>query len=251
MCLAAAGLSGVFWIRSLFPRVIVETEFVGLLYRNGVFVRTLSPGAYRIVRGRNRIERVDLRKALLVVAGQEVLTKDKVGLKVTAVVTYQVSVPDEAMHRVQSYPEALYTATQLSLRAAVSRADAEEILERQVELAEMVRAMVADESESFGVECLGVSFRDFMFSGDLKRAFNEVLKARKEGQAALERARGEHAALRSMANAARLLDQNPALMTLRVLKTVADVGAVQGNTLVLGVPPSLVDVQSEKGGKLE
>ena len=74
-----------------------------------------------------------------------------------------------------------------------------------------------------------------MFPADLKRAFADVLKAKHEGQAALERARGESAALRNLANAARVLEGNPALMNLRLMQSLSAAQSA-GNTLVLGVP---------------
>jgi len=80
-----------------------------------------------------------------------------------------------------------------------------------------------------------VEAKDLMFSGDIKKAFAQAVTARKEGQAALERARGETAALRNLANAARVLDANPALMQLRVLQQI---GGTTGNTVVLGLSGS-------------
>jgi regulator of protease activity HflC (stomatin/prohibitin superfamily) len=82
-----------------------------------------------------------------------------------------------------------------------------------------------------------------MLPGELKRAFAEVLKARQEGQAALERARGESAALRNLANAARLLENNPALHNLRLLQSITAAGSA-GNTLVMGVPTGFVPLKN-------
>jgi hypothetical protein len=79
-----------------------------------------------------------------------------------------------------------------------------------------------------------VDVKDIMFPGDLKRIFSQVVKARKEGQAALEKARAETATLRHLANAASLIDRNPAILQLRLLQSVQD---SSGNTLVLGMPP--------------
>ena len=79
-----------------------------------------------------------------------------------------------------------------------------------------------------------VNVKDVMFPGDLKRIFSQVVKARKEGQAALEKARAETATLRHLANAASLIDRNPTILQLRLLQSVQD---SSGNTLVLGMPP--------------
>ena len=81
-----------------------------------------------------------------------------------------------------------------------------------------------------------------MFPGDVKKAFTEVLKAKQEGQAALERARGESAALRNLANAARLLENNPALQNLRLMQSMS----AAGNTLVMGLPTGFVPLKAGK-----
>ena len=81
-----------------------------------------------------------------------------------------------------------------------------------------------------------------MFPGDLKKVFSEVLKAKQEGQAALERARGESASLRNLANAARLLESNPALQNLRLMQSIG----APGNTLVMGLPMGFVPLKPGK-----
>jgi regulator of protease activity HflC (stomatin/prohibitin superfamily) len=104
-------------------------------------------------------------------------------------------------------------------------------------------ARVQPDMAKIGINVLAVEVKDVMFAADLKRAFAEVLKAKQEGQAALERARGESAALRNLANAARVLDGNPALMNLRFLQSLT---AAQnaGNTLVVGMPGGFVPLKA-------
>jgi len=86
-----------------------------------------------------------------------------------------------------------------------------------------------------------------MFPGELKRTFAQVVTARKDGLAALERARGETAALRNLANAAKLVDANPALLQLRLLQQIAESA---GNTIVLGLPSSATPLPLRDGGEL-
>jgi regulator of protease activity HflC (stomatin/prohibitin superfamily) len=100
--------------------------------------------------------------------------------------------------------------------------------------------LVAERAPALGIELFDIDVRDVMLPGDLRAAFAEVLRARAEGRAALERARGESAALRNLANAARLLDANPALMNLRLLQTIAQDAAVPGSTrFVVDLPESI------------
>ncbi|HXI72470.1 MAG TPA: SPFH domain-containing protein [Verrucomicrobiae bacterium] len=98
------------------------------------------------------------------------------------------------------------------------------------------------EAAKIGVNVLAVEVRDVMFPTELKRAFAEVQRAKQEGQAALERARGESAALRNLANAARVLEGNPALMNLRLMQSLTSAQNA-GNTLVVGMPGGFVPLK--------
>ncbi len=222
-------------------RVTVHEYEVGLLYRSGRFRRRLAPGGYVVVTPWSEIALLDARRRIVTVPGQEVLTADNVGLKVSVAVTLEVIDPVRAVHSVESYEEALRVAVQLALRAAVAAANVDDLLGRRLEIGARLREEVAKEADAVGLRLHAVEVKDVMFPGELKKIFAEVVRAQKEGQAALERARGETAALRSLANAARLVQESPALMNLRVLQAVAGAAAA-GGTVVLGVPQGMVPV---------
>ena len=107
--------------------------------------------------------------------------------------------------------------------------------------------MIAPQAEAIGVQVHAVEVRDVMLPGELRKAFSEVLKAKQEGQAALERARGESAALRNLANAARLIEGQPALATLRFLQTLEASNA--GQTFVMNDLSALLPSLSSRGAK--
>jgi regulator of protease activity HflC (stomatin/prohibitin superfamily) len=201
----------------LYHAFIVPEGYVGLLYHHGKFVEQFTPG--RHVRwGRNfTLGAQDTRKTFLAVAGQEVLTADNIGVKLSLLVTYQVTDPVKASHETQSWQGDVYNAAQLALRNVVSGVAAEALLTQRLDIAAQLLARVQPEATKIGVTVHAVEVKDVMLPADLKRAFGDVLKAKQEGQAALERARGESASLRNLANAARVLEGNPALMNLRVL----------------------------------
>jgi regulator of protease activity HflC (stomatin/prohibitin superfamily) len=214
----------------LIRRVHIHETEVGLRYRRGRYERQLGPGGHWLLGPGLRIERMDMRRRLLLVASQEVLTSDSVQLRLSAVVAYRVTDPPRALHDVQSYEHELHVAAQLALRTAVGEATIDDLLERRLELRERLAELVSGRVPELGLELLDFDVRDVMLPGDVKAAFAEVLRARAEGRAALERARGESAALRNLANAARLIDANPALMNLRLLQTIAQEPGVPGTT---------------------
>jgi len=135
------------------------------------------------------------------------------------------------------------------LRAVVSGIAVEELLDQRVEIGAQILERVQPETAKIGINVHSVEVKDVMFSAELKRAFAEVLKSKQEGQAALERARGESAALRNLANAAKLLEGNPGLLNLRLMQSLS---AAQnaGNTLVLGVP-GFVPLKNSKASSPE
>jgi regulator of protease activity HflC (stomatin/prohibitin superfamily) len=217
---------------------IHETE-VGLRYRRGRFERLLEPGAHWLAGPGLSVARVDTQRRLMVVASQEVLTSDSVQLRLSAVVAFRVTDPARALHDVESYEQELHVAVQLALRSVVAEATAEALLEKRLDHGGRLNELVADRAAALGLELLEIDVRDVMLPGDVKAAFTEVLRARAEGRAALERARGESAALRNLANAARLMDGNPALMNLRLLQTIEHDAAVPGTTrFVVNLPPA-------------
>jgi CelD/BcsL family acetyltransferase involved in cellulose biosynthesis len=122
---------------------------------------------------------------------------------------------------------------QLALRQIVGGAKIDELLEARERFGERLVELAAGPVSDLGLRLLGADIKDVMFPGELKKIFAQVVQARQEGLAALEKARGETAALRNLANAARLVDGNPALIQLRMLQAVA---AQPGSTIVLGAP---------------
>jgi regulator of protease activity HflC (stomatin/prohibitin superfamily) len=217
-----------------FVRVVTVYDYQrGLRYRMGRFSGLVGAGPHISYRGFNEIRVIDARPTSLTVAGQEILTADGVALKVSLTARYVIADPLAALTGDQDYLRALYVALQAGLRDAIAGRTADDILAARGELGPAAGAAVASDLARIGVELLGVDVRDVMVPGDLKRAFAGIVAARREAEAALERARGETAALRSLANAGRLVDDNPGLLQLRLLQQLE---ASSGNTVVIGWP---------------
>jgi regulator of protease activity HflC (stomatin/prohibitin superfamily) len=225
-----------------FHRFVIQEFECGLLYRYGKFEVQLAAGRH-VRRGLGyALATVDLRKQTFPVAGQEVLSADNVGLKISVAVTVQVADPLKAMHEVQDWRSHLYSAVQIALRALVAAQPVEALLSQRLEVGKQLLVAVQPEAAKFGIAVQAAEVKDVMFPGEVKKAFAEVLKAKQEGQAALERARGESDALRNLANAARLLESNPALQNLRLIQSLN----TAGNTVVMGVPAGFVPLNSGK-----
>lgn len=220
----------------------------GLRYYKGRFQKLLEPGLYWTWKYSTRIVRMDMRPRQVTLMGQEVLSSDSITLKVSILATYQVIDPVAAINTIENYYDSLYAVIQIALREVVGSKPIDELLENRTSFNATLMEQCGQATEEFGVKLLSVSIRDIMFPGDLKNVFALLVKARKEGEAALEKARGETAALRNLANAARLMDKNPALLQLRALQTLERSG---GNTIVLGVPVQDAVIPIKQGSETD
>jgi|688.fasta_scaffold132893_1 regulator of protease activity HflC (stomatin/prohibitin superfamily) len=245
----AVAIGGVAkFVRARYRHEFIVTEgYAALLYHNGKLVDTLAAGRH-IRWGRNyRVALVDTRKMLLQVAGQEVLSADNVGVKLSIVLTTQIVDAAKSLQTADNHAAHIYSATQTAVRTVVAGVTMEALLTQRVAIGAQLRELVAPQAEAVGVQVHAVEVRDVMLPGELRKAFSEVLKAKQEGQAALERARGESAALRNLANAARLIEGQPALATLRFLQTLEASHA--GQTFVMNDLSALLPSLSSRGTK--
>jgi regulator of protease activity HflC (stomatin/prohibitin superfamily) len=208
----------------------------GLLYRRGRFERVLEPGRYRLRKRQTMVRTVDVRPAFVSVAGQEVLTADGVTLKLSIAVQFQFTDLDLAFNKNADAVAGMYLTLQMALREIVGSATIDELLANRAQIASRLAAIATEPIAAMGVRLISADVKDIMFPGELKRIFAQVVEARQEALAALERARGETAALRSLANAARAVKDNPALLQLRTLQALSEAAAA---TFVFGTPELL------------
>jgi len=178
---------------------------------------------------------VDVRPEFVTVQGQDVLSADGVTLKVSLAAEFQVADPNLAVNKNSNFRTSMYLTLQMALREIVGKERIDTLLDNRGGISTKLMELTSGKAAEIGLKLISADVKDIMFPGEMKKAFAQVVKAQKEGQAALERARGETAALRNLANAARTMDDNPNLLQLRALQALAD---SQGSTLVLGLPAS-------------
>lgn len=217
---------------------VIQDHETALLFQHGRYLRVLEAGKHRLWASGHEVKRVDNREQMLLVQGQELLTADQVVLKVSAVATFRVA-DALTMHRAtQDAAAVLYNEVQLALRQIVAADTAEAFLQQKAGHGAKLLELIADRAQSLGLKVDRIDIRDVMLPADLKRSFMSALQQRQEAQAGLEKARAETAALRTLANAAKLMRDNPELLQLRYLQTLQEVGTGVGNTLVLGLTDS-------------
>lgn len=221
-------------------RVIIYEFQKGLKYNKGRYAGTLDPGSYWILASSSSITSVDVRPEFITIQGQDVLSSDGVTLKVSLAAEFQVVDPNLAINKNANFRTSLYLTLQMALREIVGKDKIDTLLENRSRLGSQLVELTTGKASEIGLTLISADVKDIMFPGEMKKAFAQVVKAQKEGQAALERARGETAALRSLANAARAMDEHPNLLQLRALQVLGD---SSGNTLVFGMPGNVVPLK--------
>jgi regulator of protease activity HflC (stomatin/prohibitin superfamily) len=216
--------------------VNVDSTDEAIVLLNGRVLERLRGGKHLYWRGAGRLVRrtADLREKVLDVAGQELLTLDKVTVRTNLFVVWQVTDALTALTRTESVETAIYREAQMALRASVGSRTLDALLAEKSALNEEIGAALAARSAELGVAIRSVGARDVILPGDLRELYAKVIAAEKEAQANLIRRREETAAARSQANTARLLAEQPALLRLRELEALESVLKGASITLVAG-----------------
>jgi regulator of protease activity HflC (stomatin/prohibitin superfamily) len=207
-----------------------------LLFREGELINQLGPGLHVFWKGAGQVtwKPIDLREQVADVAGQEIMTADKVTLRVNLVATYQVTDPVKAVTVVSDHAQALYRQAQLALRAAVGTRPLDRLLADKDAVGSEVREALMARAAEFGVTVRGIGLRDIILPGDMKSILNQVIEAEKQAEANLIRRREETAAARSQANTAKLLAENPVLARMKELEALQEILRGAKTTFVLG-----------------
>jgi regulator of protease activity HflC (stomatin/prohibitin superfamily) len=221
---------------------VVEEGTVGLLYVDGRLEKTLTSGNYGFWNAATklRIEMVDLRLQTIEVPGQEILTKDKVSVRVNIWTEFQVVDPVLARQSVKDIQTHLYRRLQIAVRQTLARRTLQEVLDQKVDIDEAVAASMRGEMEIFGIRVGAIALKDIVLPGDLCDILNQVVAAEKQAEANLIRRREETAATRSLLNTAKLMESNPLLVRMKELETLEKIAEKVGKITVNGGLDSLL-----------
>ncbi|CAB1083711.1 peptidase [Alkalispirochaeta odontotermitis] len=214
----------------------VEPGCAGVYFQDGTYVETFDPGRYMFWKNMGKVKfyHVDMRETVVDVSGQEIMTSDKVTLRLNSVITYRVVDAFKSVSVVDDSQQAVYREAQLALRAVVGTFDLDTLLSDKERVAKDLEDTIKDRAAAFGIDVLSIGIRDVILPGDMKDMMNKVIEARKAADANLIMRREETAAMRSQANTAKLLDSNPTLMRLRELDVLEKIAGNSKLNVVLG-----------------
>jgi regulator of protease activity HflC (stomatin/prohibitin superfamily) len=205
-----------------FTEVVIESHEAGLLYVDGRLMEQLEPGrhAFWTVDRKIEVKRLDLRPQAVEITAQEMLTRDRIALRVTLTALRRIADPQRAVAAVTDIDAWLYRLVQFAIREAVAARTLDEVLSAKAVLDAELRAYVRERVAETGIEVMELGVKDVILPGEIRELVNKVVEAERTAKANLIRRQEETAATRSLLNTAKLMEENPLLLRLKELESI-------------------------------
>jgi regulator of protease activity HflC (stomatin/prohibitin superfamily) len=220
-------------------RVLREYERA-VVFRLGRLMEQRGPGLVILVPTIDRMVRVSLRTVTLTVPAQEIITKDNVPARVTAVCYYRVIDPNNAITQVESFDRATLQIAQTTLRSVLGGADLDTLLSERDRLNEELQHVIDAQTEPWGIKVSTVEIKDVEIPQSMQHAIARQAEAERERRAKIINAEGEFQAAAKLADAADVIGRNPTTLQLRYLQTLREIGGSQNSTVVFPMPIDLI-----------
>jgi regulator of protease activity HflC (stomatin/prohibitin superfamily) len=224
---------------SLSVRVLREYER-GVVFRLGRLMDQRGPGLILLIPTIDRMVKVSLRTVTLTVPPQEVITKDNVPARVTAVAYYRVIDPNNAVNQVESFHNATLQIAQTTLRSVLGGADLDTLLAERERLNDELQHVIDAQTEPWGIKVTTVEIKDVEIPQSMQHAIARQAEAERERRAKIINAEGEAQAAAKLAEAADVIGRNPTTLQLRYLQTLREIGGSQNSTVVFPMPIDLM-----------
>lgn len=226
---------------------IVKQYERGVVLRFGRLVGARNPGFNLIIPLIDRMTKVGLRIATIVLEPQEVITRDNVTVKVDAVVYFMVIDPTKAVINVENYREAIVQLALTTLRSVLGQSELDELLAHRDQVNLRLRQIIDGQSEEpWGVRATLVEIKDVLLPEAMQRAMAKQAEAEREKRGKIIHAQGEREAAETLAEAAKIIQTQPAALQLRYLQTLVEMAGEKNSTII----PLTLDVANGFAGKL-
>ena len=229
-------------------KILAEYERAVIFRLGRVLAKPKGPGLILVFRPIDRMVRVSLRLETLEVPAQDVVTRDNVTVKVSAVLFFRVLDPNRAVLEVAKY---LYTTSQLaqtSLRSVLGQAELDELLSEREKLNLKLQAILDQETEPWGIKVAKVEVKQVDLPDQMIRAIARQAEAEREKRAKIIHAEGEYVAADKLAMAAELIQRQPIAIQLRYLQTLVEIGAEKNSTIVFPLPIDILSAFTKSSG---
>jgi len=220
----------------------------GVIFRLGKLLsEPKGPGVIFVFRPIDRIVRISLRTVVLDVPPQDIITRDNVSVKVNAVVYFRVVDPSRAVVEVENYMYATSQLSQTTLRSVLGKGELDDLLSERDRLNQQLQQILDNQTDPWGIKVSAVEVKHVDLPQDMQRAMARQAEAEREKRAKIIHAEGELIASDKLAQAAAIIDREPAAMTLRYLQTLTEIASEQNSTIIFPLPIELMKMlRSEK-----
>jgi regulator of protease activity HflC (stomatin/prohibitin superfamily) len=224
-------LAGI-WLTGTAVRVVQEYER-GVVFRLGRLAGAKGPGLFFIIPIVDRIVKIDLRVVTLEIPPQEIITKDNVTMRVSAVLYFRVIDPERAVVRVADYVRATFQIAQTTLRSVIGQSELDELLSQRDQINLRLQQIIDEQTEPWGIKVSVVEVKDVELPDSMQRAMARQAEAEREKRAKVIHAEGEFLAAQRLAEAAKIINQQESALQLRYLQTLAEIATEKNSTIVL------------------
>jgi len=232
-------LVGALLLASASVRVLREYER-GVVFRLGRLTDQRGPGVVLLLPFVERLERVSLRTVTLQVPPQEVITRDNVPARVTAVAYFRVVDPNKSIVEIQDVLSATSQIAQTTLRSVLGKAELDTLLSEREKLNADLQHIIDDQTEPWGIKVTTVEIKDVEIPEQMQHAMARQAEAERERRAKIIDAEGEFQAAAKLLEAADLISRNPVTIQLRYLQTLREIGGNENSTIVFPFPLDLL-----------
>src|SRR5512136_2287701 len=229
-------------------RILPEYER-GVLFRLGRLAGVRGPGLFFIIPGIDRLVRVSLRTVVFDVPPQDVITRDNVTVKVSAVVYFRVMEPQKPIVEVENYLYATSQLSQTTLRSVLGQVELDDLLSQREKINKELQEILDRHTGPWGVKVSTVEIKNIDLPQEMQRAIAKQAEAERERRAKVIHAEGELQASEKLAQAATVLAGEPASIQLRYLQTLTEIAAEKNSTTIFPVPVDLISMFLQKRDK--
>ncbi|MFN3781521.1 MAG: slipin family protein [Candidatus Kapaibacteriota bacterium] len=231
-------LFGIFILLSSI-KVLNEYERA-VVFRLGRYIATKGPGLIILIPFIDKMARVSLRTVTLDVPPQDVITKDNVSIKVSAVVYFRVVDAGRAIIEVENYLFATSQIAQTTLRSILGQSDLDEILAERESLNKRLQSIIDDHTEPWGIKVSAVEIKQVDLPIEMQRAMAKQAEAERERRSKIINADGEFQAAQKLKEAAAMIQDFPVALQLRYLQTLSDIATEKNSTTIFPIPIDLI-----------
>jgi regulator of protease activity HflC (stomatin/prohibitin superfamily) len=239
MFVYAAALVLVLIFLSSAVKILNEYER-GVVFRLGRVIGSKGPGLILLIPAIDKMVRVDLRVVAMDVPAQDVITRDNVTIKVSAVLYFRVIDPNRAIVGVENYLYATSQLSQTTLRSVCGQAELDELLAEREKINAHLQEILDKDTEPWGVKVAKVEIKNIDLPQEMQRAIAKQAEAERERRAKVIGSEGEFQAAQKLSDAAKIIAENPIALQLRYLQTLREVAAENNSTTIFPVPIDLL-----------